>query len=115
MIGLSGSVVIIPFLTYTNSGNNKTIKVKFGGTTYHSGTVTTQRASRPRIEINNRNSASSQIGNSTGHVTFGAFSDAPVTSTVDTTQIVPILITGQLANSGESLVLEWLKVEIYPY
>ena len=50
---------------YTNSGNNKTSRIRFGGvsgTLYHSITVTTNLLNRTLLFIQNRNDVASQIG-----------------------------------------------------
>jgi len=110
-MGANGVVRITSVFSYTTSANVKTLKVKFGGTAYQSTTVTATASVRYQSQIQNRNSVSSQVG---GH-TAGLFSTstiAPVTSSVDTSSDVTILITGQNGLSSETITLESYLVEV---
>jgi hypothetical protein len=117
-MGLNGAVEIRTTWSNTNSANNKTPRVRFGGasgTVYFAVILTTTVAylDIPR-RIRNRNSASSQVGVTSSGGTFGTSGGAPTTSTVDTSATVDVVITGQLANSGENLTLESYEVWLLP-
>jgi hypothetical protein len=111
-MGLTGSVRIETTWSYTNSANSKTLRVKFGGTSYLAVALTTSATGADVRIIRNRNSASSQIGNiGTGTPAYTLNSSAALpTSSVDTTAAVTILLTGQLANTGETITLEGYEV-----
>jgi hypothetical protein len=119
LMGLSGGLRINGVWTYTNSGNNKTPRVRFGGaagTAYQSTVATTTASARWPLNIQNRNSASSQIGgvaaSANGPVGLSAASN--VTSTVDTSAETTLVFTGQKASAGETITLESYIVEILP-
>lgn len=110
-MGANGIVRITTVFSYTNSANTKSLKVKFGGTTYQNTSVTTTASARYQSQIQNRNSVSSQVG---GHVsgTFATSSGAPVTSSINTAAEVTVLITGQNGLGSETITLESYLVEV---
>lgn len=111
-MGANGRIRITALWKMTNSANLKTMRHKFGGTSFHSQGLTTQAAYRAQAELGNRNSQSSQVG---GILATGGWSTStsdPVTSTVDTTVDATILITGTKASAGETLTLESYLVEL---
>jgi hypothetical protein len=114
--GANGRLRITTLWTMTNSGNNKTMRVRLGGasgTIYMTSTQTTQATLKDMREIGNRNSASSQVGGMPGTSGgFGLSTTAVVTSTVDTSAGTVLVISGQKANSGETLTLESYCVEL---
>lgn len=112
-MGVNGGVRISGLFSYTNSANGKALRVRFGGTAYYGPTVTTTNSAAFLFEIWNRGTANSQIGPAvTNTVPLGAAAVAPTTSTVDTSATFNITITGQLANSGETITLEAYTVEV---
>jgi len=111
-MGANGIVRITTVSSHTNSGNTKILRIKFGGTTYASISVTTTATHRQQTQIANRNSASSQIGSNTSASSFGASSGAAVTSSVDTASAVTVLITGQNGLGSETITLESYLVEV---
>jgi hypothetical protein len=118
-MGANGRLRITAHWTYTNSVNNKTLRIRFGasgagtgGTLYVSSTATTTAGYRYQLEIANRNAANSQVaftGATGGWSTSGTGS---VTSTIDTTAASEVVISGVLANTGETITLESYQVEI---
>lgn len=114
-MGANGAVRIWTAWNWTNNGNSKTPRTRFGGaggTIYSSNTLTTSQSVQDVKIIQNRNNTGSQVGSST---TLGGFSNssvATVTSSVDTTADVDIVISGQLANSADTLTLERYLVEL---
>lgn len=109
-MGANGSVRIVSFWRGTNSGNNKTMQHKFGGTNYFSQNFTTQLTWRHESEITNQNATNSQLGN--GNNSFGAMSQAANSSSHDTTADVSWSIVGTLANSGDTIELLSYRVEV---
>lgn len=115
-MGLNGVLRIRPKFTYTGSTNLKTLRVRLGGSTLWSGTNASNASnlgSEPYIDIQNRNSVSSQIGMPADAAgvnlqIVGAF----LTAAIDTSAAQNLTITGQLASSGETITLEAYNVEI---
>jgi hypothetical protein len=117
-MGLNGGLHIYTSWTYTNSGNGKTLRVRFGGvsgTSYLSSAPTTTASLSDMRRIRNRNSASSQVGGS-ANVSNPLISQttAIVTSSVDTSAAVDVVISGQLASAGETITLENYEVWLLP-
>lgn len=114
-MGLNGILRVTTLWAYTNSGNNKIMRIRLGGisgTAFLELTITTQASTTNIKMIANRGSASSQVtfnsqsggtGNTTGAVTTG---------TVDTSVAQDLVITGQKASAGETLTLESYIVEL---
>lgn len=112
-MGKNGRIVVETYWSYTNSVNDKTLRVKFGGTNYRAFVATTTTNFRDRIAFGNANATNSQIGGLVGSGTaFVNTTNASVTSAVDTTAAVALLITAQLANAGETITLEGYRVEL---
>jgi len=113
-LGANGSIRITALLSYTNSANNKTIRVRFGdtlsGTVFAQSTLTTTTATRLTLTIHNRNSAASQIGGLVNG-SLGGTASANITGAIDTTASQTLTISGQLASSGENITLESYVVE----
>ena len=113
-LGSSGAVRISCLFSYTNSANNKTLRVKFGGTTYFSQVVTTTGLQSLTVGVSNRTSATQVGWFPLNPNPYNAQAGSAVTSSVDTSAAVTILITGQKATAGETLTLECYSVEIMP-
>lgn len=117
-MGPNGLLRVTTQWSYTNSANNKTLRVRFGGasgTGYLGNNVTTTNAFRDQRLIANRNAANAQVGQSTGVLTSGGWgtsTSTPVTSSVDTSAAADLVISGQLANAGETVTLESYLVEL---
>lgn len=110
-IGPTGRCIITTLWSYTNSANNKTLKVRFGGTNYMN-IVVGATAAYQNINIIRNITASSQKAMPSGAAPFGASGGAIPTSSVDTTADITVLFTVQLANSGEIARLEGYSVEV---
>lgn len=115
-LGANGRIRVTTQWTYTNNANTKTLIVRLGGTSgtqYATVAVTTTAGVRMQQEIANRNATNSQIGfaanNSSG---FGGTTAAPVTSAVDTTASVDLVIRCQLGNGADTITLDSYCVEI---
>jgi hypothetical protein len=112
-MGPNGQLRVTTQWTYTNSANAKTLRVRFGGTSgtpYLAQSSTTTASAVFQNRIANRGAANSQIGNS--NTSFGATTGAVVTSAVDTSAAVNLVITGVLANAGDTVTLESYLVEL---
>lgn len=94
--------------------NNKTITMSFGGTDYLSTTQTTNSSFSDIRSVTNRNATNSQVGANSGAAVYGASGVNVATSAVDTTAAVSVLLTAQLANTGEHIKLEWYRFTLLP-
>lgn len=113
-MGTNGWVRIVALWGYTNSGNNKTLKVKFGAQDLLSNTVSTTASYNVERFVFNRNSASSQIitpGAATGG--WGSTSTATSILSVNTAAAVDIIFTVTKATGAESVILEAYIVEMF--
>lgn len=108
-LGVNSILQIEPLWTYTNSANNKIIKVKLAGTTVYSATRTTSVKEAPLIVLSNRNSLASQIQPYDNAYTTAAVG-TPATYTINFAGSVTVEITGQRANSGDTLKLEYYRI-----
>ena len=112
-MGANGILRVTTLWTTTNSANNKTQRVKLDGTAFLAFVATTQLSHRHVTIIQNRNSASSQVGATAAVANaFDASASAVTTGAIDTTLAKNLTITGQLANAGESITLESYIVEL---
>lgn len=114
-MGPNGRVIVTYIGSVTNNGNNKIFRIRFGGiggTVFDQVTLTTSPSVRVQKEIINRNSAMSQVGMVATIGGFGSSGTAITTGSVDTTDAVDIVITGQLANGTDTIALEAYRVEV---
>jgi hypothetical protein len=117
-MGLNGGLHIHTTWSHTNSVNNKTLRARLGGiagTQYMTQVATTTASLSDFRRVRNRNSASSQVG-ATGaaSVPYGATGAAIVTSAVDMSASVDLVLSGQLASAGETITLENYEVWLVP-
>lgn len=101
--------------TVNNNGNNKTIRARLGSTgitsaQFASNALSTHLAARYLPWFQNRDNLASQVAHASAQV--GASAAAVTTMTVDTSQDQNIYITGQKANSGDTLTLESYSVRL---
>lgn len=107
-LGVNSILQIEPLWTFGSSANNKILKVKIAGATIYTATRTTSVKEAPLIILANRNSLSSQIQPYDNlYVTAGT--GAPAIYAIDFSVNVTVLITGQRANSGDALTLEYYR------
>lgn len=122
-IGVNGWVEVETVWSVTNNANAKTPRVRFGasgagigGTVFWAPSAITNVASVHHVAIiQNRNSASSQVGglataNSTGYGTGAA---APPTATINTGNASEVVISAQLGNTGDTITLESYTIRIF--
>lgn len=113
-MGANGILRITTLWTYTNSANSKTLRVKFGGTTFMGVSQTTSNTYSDQRNIANRNATNSQVAwpQGSGSGGFNVSGSAVTTGTIDTTSSQDILITAQKASGAETLILERYLVEL---
>jgi len=104
-MGANDSLEIITLWNYTNSGNNKTLRVNFGGTDYLSVGVTTSAYTRIATRITNDGSVSSQVGHAANSANGWGAASSGVTSSVNTAADVTVSFTGTLATGTETIDL----------
>lgn len=118
-LGLNGCYRITAMWTVQSSVNNKSIKIKYGGTNFFSASLTTSTSFTHQVRICNRNDASSQVGGWGSGTTSGgwgpATSAALITGTVNSATAQDIVASCQPASGGEACTLEYLLIEtIWP-
>lgn len=117
-IGSNGQIRVNAYWTITNSVNNKTLRVRLGaggigGSADFTGVMTTIANVWSATIIANVNATNSQFAiseaarGSDGLVTTGF----NATSAIDMTASQSLVITGQLANTGETITLNSYSVE----
>lgn len=116
-MGANGRLRIYANWSNNNSGNNKTMRIYFGGlagTLYSTITSTTNVAYAVYREILNRNAVNAQIGQyqASASASFGANNAAQATSAIDTDADVELVFAALLANAGDSITLESYLVEL---
>jgi hypothetical protein len=117
-MGPNGVLRITTLWSYTNSANGKTLRVRLGGLSgaiLQAIAVSATNIGVAQRTIQNRNSESAQIGfniASTNSFTTVGSGSPPATASVDTSTDQDIVITGQLANAGETVTLEACLVEL---
>lgn len=115
---LNGELEVHTMWSMVSSVNNKTIRIRFGGTgtngdLYNNSVFTTSVLSLSyRTSIKNMNSASVQKG-TIG--VAGSSSAALISGTVNTATAQNLYINVLLANSGDSVTLESYKVLLHLY
>ena len=120
LIGNNGILIITAYWTITTSGNNKTVRVRLGaagaglsGTAYTAIVQTTNTAFKTQCQIVNRNSQSAQFGDGgNGSGGWAPAASTWVTSSVATSSASQLVLTGQCANSGDTITLESYLVEL---
>lgn len=111
-MGPNGRLRVTALWSYPNSANNKITRVRLGGSPVTASTSTTTTQHRIQSEVGNRNSESSQVAGLPGGTSgWGGSTAAVTTMTINTTVDRDITLTAQLANAGETVVLESYTVE----
>lgn len=112
-VGPNGFVRVTVLTSNTNNANNKTASIKFGATSYFARSFTTTVSNQFQVIVQNRNSASSQVGHASNGSGLDSASGAVVTSSENTASIVALTINGQLGNSADTMTLERYIVEVF--
>lgn len=112
-VGPNGAIQIIVGFSYTNSGNNKTLRVKIGGTNFAAVVVTTTAAMVRNMVVYNVNSQAVQTEwTSTIAAGFGVTTNALTSGAKDLSVAQDITVSGQLASSGETITMEYVLINI---
>jgi hypothetical protein len=116
-MGANGILRVTTLWAMTSSANVKTPRVRLGGiagTQFYAQTHTTVATLRQQTEIGNRNSLASQVAypSIAGGGGWSTSAQAITTGTVDTAATQELVISGQLASSGETITLHAYLVEL---
>ncbi len=115
-MGPNGLLRVTTLFSVTSSANAKTPRIRLGGlsgTAFMQLALTTSSSNLSQRLIQNRNSQAAQVSAALGNTTsFGNSGNAVVTGSIDTSSDWTLAITGQLANSGETITLESFLVEV---
>jgi hypothetical protein len=109
-LGPNGVLRVNPIWSITGSTNAKTLRVRLGGTAFSAQAIaaaSTINTATVTLIANVGNQAN-QVG--AGSVNAGTV--AVVRATLDTSQDLVLLLTGQLASSGETVTLEGFYLEV---
>ena len=121
-LGANGRIRVYCIVKSTGTNNTKTYRIKFGATTLFSFVDGATSESRYEFNLNifNRNLTNSQYAwfmypynNAAANTdTFASISRHWNTSAIDTTSAQTLAVTGQLANSLDSIIISGFYVEI---
>lgn len=114
-VGPNGWVIVTTHWTVNNNANSKNLRVRLGGaagTIFYDYNATSVVGNvRPTYIINNNSQSAQKSGAPTGNTTgFGQFTSSGPTATVNTASAWDLVITGQKANSGDTITLEGYQV-----
>jgi hypothetical protein len=113
LIGTNGKVKFYPLWSNTNNANTKTLRVVLNGaTTVYTGTSQNSVHNSGLLILRNFNSESVQRMSSGMVAGLGSTTGSIAAPTIDTTVPVTVTVTGQLANSADTMTLEGLFLEI---
>jgi hypothetical protein len=108
----AGDQLIIEFqFSHPNSGNNKTERLYLGGTggtLYHEVVATTSRTNRQNVCIAVYSTTSQKGGSSAA--SFTNSNVTAVTSAINVAAGTTVVFAAQLANSGETIILDLYRV-----
>lgn len=117
-MGPNGVARITSNWSYTNSANSKTVRYRLGasgvsGTAMLQASVTTTATHVLQRTIHNRNAQNSQLSSAIATQTsWNSSANANATAAIDTSSDQPIVLSGQLTNTGETVTLESYVVEM---
>lgn len=111
-LGPRSILQIEPLWTYTNSANNKHLRIRIGNTVVYNVTRTTSVREAPLIILANRNSLSSQI-QPYDNTYLTASTTAPATYSIDFSIDNPVIISGNRISSSDTLTLEYFRILHY--
>lgn len=114
-MGANGVLRLEYSVSMTNNANNKTIRVRLGGVggAAFKGLVRASTlADRQIVTIQNVNATGSQKSWNSGSESLGVTAGAFTTGAIDTTASQTLVITGQLANSADSIAVESYVAEL---
>lgn len=111
-MGANGMLRITTHWSGTNSANNKTHRIRLGGTAFFNVSVTTSPTCQALTLIRNCNSASSQIGWVNSHGGYGVSGSTRTSGTVNTAAAVDLTITAFVASGADTVTLDGYLVEV---
>lgn len=115
LMGINGRIEYDLYYSWPDTANDKTVKVKLGGTTFVTRLTTgTQTTGRINGFIANRGEEDSQVGchlQATGG--FGESATAVVTASVDTEEDAFFTVTCQLETDSETLTIQAYSIKVY--
>lgn len=114
-MGANGILRIVSDWTFTNSANIKTLSARLGGiggTAFTAWQQTTNAFGRMETYVSNRNDAAIQKSQGLNFSGFGGTAQTLVTGAINTANAQDLVLTGTLANSGESITLEGYIVDL---
>jgi len=113
VLGVNGKLRFYILGTVTNSANTKSFKLKHASTPLWQVAYTTAVGVTAQILFLNKNSESSQVTSLFNTaILSGSASTAVTPSTIDTSVDFSLTITGQLANSADSISVTAIFVEV---
>lgn len=117
-MGANDALEVTTLWSFSSSTNSKAFKVRLGGTGgtqyLNASRNTTGEITAQMVQIiRNRNSVSSQVGYAFGATaSYGVSTGSIVTSSVNMANAQDLVISCQLANSGETITLEAYSVKL---
>lgn len=119
LLGINGGIYAMMTATQTNSGNNKTLRLRLGGisgTAFYNLAQSTISQWSSVCRFRNAGAANSQQSGSNPGATagLGALALAYVTGAVDTTAAQDVVVSGELATSGETFSLREYDLWVLP-
>lgn len=117
VLGANGLVRVHALWGCSSSGNNKTFRARWStisGTIFRTRTQTTDILTSEHLLIQNRNATNSQVATASdaNQAGWADSTGSPVTAAIDTTAATTLLLTGQLADAGDSITLQAYLVEV---
>lgn len=112
-LGTNGSLFYFPQYVLSSTANAKTPRLKIGGTNFGAASLSSIAQSLSPVTFRNKGAANRNVGNAaTGFVTAAA--NLPVHGTIDTSTDQAMLVTAQLANAADYVVLLGAAFQINP-
>jgi len=115
-MGANGVLRVTQLVSTVNNANAKTVRIRLGGISgaeFFAASIASTITMRNQIQIQNRNSQSSQVAHAISTLNcFQATAAVPCTQAVDTSVALNLVITGQLGNAADTITLESYTVEI---
>lgn len=112
-LGINEAIRCFAIFSYTNSANNKVLRLKFNATNAYGITQTVTSAVMREANFMTRGTVNTQVGPNAGITNaFGTSNNAVVQIAATLNTDFTITVTGQLANSGETITLESVFIKI---
>lgn len=116
-MGINGWIDIETIWSVNNDASAKSMIIKFGGTggtAFLNANIASTAQCRNYTSIQNRGSASSQVGGSSAVGNgWGATAGGNTTAAINSAADVSLLIRGTLADSADTITLECYKVKVW--